>query len=474
MPSIHASSTTPGRRERTERKGDGMARTLIRGAQIISMAAGRPAFEAGDILIADDLVEAVGVDLGHVDAEIVDTPGRIIIPGLVNAHLHTWQTGLRSVGADWTLLEYLTKLRFSGAAHFTADDVRVGTLVGAWNQINVGTTTLGDWSHNCATLGFAEAAVDALAETGIRSLFMYGMPMWPSDRPHPAPDFDRLATGAASTNPLVDVGLAVNGPQYSLREVAVADFELAARHGCVISMHQSGGPAADDTAWPAVHEAGLVDPRTNIVHGVGLPDDHIDRLVQSGATFTCTPENELSQGHGQPITRQLLDAGTAPSLGTDVECVSPGAVLDSARIALAHARGIDHERHRATHGAPAGTAAITSRQALAWATVEGARALGLGDRVGSIEPGKQADLVVVDATALNLWPPHDPIATAVQASVANIESVMIAGRWRKRDGELVGADVDRLRQDLLASGQRLVAELDLAPRPAGEGPGPSA
>ena len=423
------------------------------------MARGRPDVETADVLVTDDTVEAIGPDLAADDVDVVEVAGRIVIPGLINAHLHTWQTALRSIGADWTLMEYLVKLRFSGAAAFTADDVRIGTLAGAWNQINLGTTTLGDWSHNCAGPEFADAALDALTSSGIRSLFMHGMPMWPGDRAHPSNEFGRLLKGAPATSPLIDVGLAVNGPQYSTRDVALADFELAAEHGCIISMHQSGGRPADDTAWSAVFEAGLVGPRTNIVHGVGISDEHLGELVDAGATFSLTPENELSQGHGSPIVRRLLDAGAAPSLGTDVECVSPGAVLDSARIALAHVRGVDHERHMASTASLMESNAVMSGDALGWATVEGARALGMADRVGTLEPGKQADLVVIDATALNLWPPHDPVATALQASLANIESVMIAGVWRKRDGQLVGVDVDELRDDLLASSRRLVTEI---------------
>lgn len=434
------------------------------------MVPSRPAVERADVLVDGDQIVAIGADLrsDELDADVVDACGRIMIPGLVNAHLHTWQTTLRSIGADWTLMEYLVKLRFSGASEFTADDVRMGTLLGAWNQINLGTTTLGDWSHNCATSEFADAALDALAATGIRALFMHGMPMWPGDRAHPVDEFGRLVTSAAAASPLIDVGVAVNGPQYSLREVAVADFELAAEHGCVISMHQSGGAPADAGAWRAVFDAGLVGPRTNIVHGVGISDDHLAELVRAGATFSLTPENELSQGHGLPIIRRLLDAGTAPSMGTDVECVTPGAVLDATRIALAHVRGIDNEDHRATTGSHAASTSVTSHQALEWATIEGARAMGMADRIGSIEPGKQADLVLIDATALNLWPPHDPVATAVQASLANIESVMIAGTWRKRDGRLVGVDIDQLRGEALTSAKRLIAAIGFSSHAVGE------
>jgi cytosine/adenosine deaminase-related metal-dependent hydrolase len=113
--------------------------------------------------------------------------------------------------------------------------------------------------------------------------------------------------------------------------------------------------------------------------------------------------------------------------------------------------------HRTGLSAP--TAAPTSKQALSWATVHGARALGLADRVGHLAAGMQADLVVIDARALNLWPAHDPIAAALQSGIANIEAVMIAGRWRKRNYTLLGADIDEVKDRLQESGERFARRI---------------
>lgn len=192
------------------------------------------------------------------------------------------------------------------------------------------------------------------------------------------------------------------------------------------------------------------------MHGAGLTDDLVKALVDAGATFTTTPENELSHGHCAPITARLLRLGTAPSLGTDTDTAVAGEILIAARIALAHQRGLDHDDHRGMTGMMLGTASVSSKEALSWATVNGARALGLTDRVGRLEPGMQADLVVIDARGLNLWPAHDPIAAALHASLANIEAVMIAGVWRKRRHSLVDVDPDDVRGRLLESGERLL------------------
>lgn len=158
---------------------------------------------------------------------------------------------------------------------------------------------------------------------------------------------------------------------------------------------------------------------------------------------------------------QLISSIPTKSSASDIDSVVPGEMLEAARFGLAHQRLRDHDRYRDEYGRGSREPSTTSKQALAWATVEGARALGLAERVGTLAPGKQADLVVIDARALNLWPPHDPVSTALQASLANIESVMIAGRWVKREGELVGVDLEPVRDELLRSSARILSALGL-------------
>ncbi|HTQ21552.1 MAG TPA: amidohydrolase family protein [Mycobacterium sp.] len=429
---------------------------MLRGAQVVTMSPDRPDAESIDILVDGDCIADIGNRLDSPGAEAVDLSGRIIIPGLVNAHLHTWQSALRLAGADWTLPEYLHRMHGRLAGHYTPADLYIGNLAGALNQINCGTTTLGDWCHNNPTSEHTDAAVEGLQKSGIRAVFLHGTPNRAPDVAHPVAEVDRLLDGPARAHELLTVGMAIGGPQYSTPRVAVADMRAAAERDLIVSMHQSGGqPAA---AWEAACGAELLGPHTNIVHGAGLTEEWIVRLIAAGVSFTATPENELSHGHGVPITGRLLTHGAAPSLGTDTETAVSGEILTAARIALAQQRGLDHEHHRQATGFMSLTQSATSKQALSWATVEGARALGLAHRVGRIQPGMQADLVVIDARALNLWPAQDSVAAALYANVANIESVMIGGRWRKRDYSLIDADLDAVRSRLLESGDRLIQD----------------
>src|SRR5271156_543189 len=195
-----------------------MGRLLLRDATIVSMDADIGDFDRGDVLIDGDKISAVGRGLQAPDADIVDLRGRILVPGFVNAHMHTWQTGLRGVAANWTLLEYFRWMHAGLATKFAPDDIGVATLVGAWNQLNCGTTTLGDWCHNNPTPDHTDAAVEALIASGVRSLFLHGSPKpdpKPGERhfseiPHPRREVERLLKGSLG-NPdgLVTLGLAL-------------------------------------------------------------------------------------------------------------------------------------------------------------------------------------------------------------------------------------------------------------------------
>ena len=441
-------------------------RTLIRHATIVTMDDRLNDLPDTDLLVEHDLIVAVGrlQDAVH-DADVIDATGCLVIPGLVNAHMHTWQTALRGMAANWTLPEYFRWVHAGLASAFTPEDIRVGTLAGALNQVNCGTTTLVDWCHNNPTPAHTDAAVSALAESGIRAAFFHGSPK-PDAKPgqphfsevrHPRSEVERLMAGPfASQGGLLTLGLALLGPHYSTLDVSLHDFAMAAELGLIASVHQGGGPAKTPGGWARLIERGLVGPRTNIVHGNDLSDEELARFVALGVRFSAAPENEMTQGHGFPITGRLLRLGAAPSLGVDVESVLSGDMVTVARMALGMQRALDNAEGRQQHGAIPGTSTITTRQALRWITVEGARMLGMEDRIGSLTPGKQADLVIIRGSDLNLWPQHDPASTVImQTSLANIDSVMVAGRFLKRDGHLLFGDLGRVRSALAASGKRI-------------------
>ena len=448
---------------------------LIRGATIVTMDR-QGDIDRGELLVAGDTIVAIGPQVAAPDdAEVVDAHGCIAIPGLVNAHMHTWQTALRGIAANWTLLEYFRKMHAGLATVFTPDDLHIATFMGALNQLDCGTTTLCDWCHNNPTPAHNDAAIDGLLQAGIRAAFFHGSPKpdpKPGERPfwevpHPRQEVERLIRAHAG-NPLLSIQAAILGPHYSTLDVAMHDFRMALDLGIIASLHQGGGPARSPDGWHRLEAAGLLGPQVNIVHGHALDDAQLARFCELGMSFSAAAESEMSQGHGHPITGRLRRFGRQPSLGVDLESVLSGDMLTQARIALGIQRSLDNVAHRELHGTIPPTSTITTREALSWVTVEGARMLGQAHRIGSLAPGKQADLVLIRADSLNMQPIHDPVSSVVlQASLANVDSVMVAGRWRKRAGRLLDVDLAPHLERLRASGRKIAAALALRPEVAG-------
>jgi 5-methylthioadenosine/S-adenosylhomocysteine deaminase len=449
-----------------------MTTTLLRAGWIVTMDPKLGVLRDGGVLVEGGRIVGVGRDLtAPPGTEIVEAPGAIVIPGLVNAHQHTWQTALRGVAGDWTILEYFRHVHAGLATRFRPGDIHIANLMGALNQINCGTTTLMDWCHNTPTPAHTDAAIDGLVESGIRAAFFHGSPkpdpkpgqkpFW--ETPHPRSEVERLVKRLPTKDGLVSLGLAVLGPHYATYEVAARDLRLAREFGLIASMHCAGPEPRTPGGWARLEKEGLLGDMTNVVHGNNLSDAELDFMLARGVSFTLTPETEMAQGHGFAITGRLRQRGAQPSLGVDLESGNSGDMFSVARLALASQRALDNAEARRSTGKLPDTSTVRCAEALGWITIEGARMLKMDDRIGSLTPGKQADLVLLSADALNMWPVHDPVVSVVtQASVANIESVMIAGRWQKRAGRLLYPKLDGKKLSLEESGRRILGEMGLA------------
>ena len=331
-----------------------------------------------------------------------------------------------------------------------------------------------DWCHNNRTPAHNDAAIAGLLKSGIRAAFFHGTPKpdpKPGERPfwetpHPRAEVERLRREHAGRE-LLSVHAAVLGPHYSTLEVALHDFRMVRDLGLIGSLHQGGGAARTPEGWDRLEAEGLLGPQVNIVHGHALSEAQLRRFCDLGMSFSAAAENEMTQGHGHPITGRLRALGHAPSLGADLESVISGDMLTQARVALSMQRTLDNAAYREAHGSIPPTSTVSTREALQWVTVEGARMLGLLDRIGTLAPGKQADLVVIRASDLNMQPVHDPVSTVVmQTSLANIDSVMVAGQWKKRAGRLVDVDPAPALAALRASGEKITRALGLTAQTA--------
>jgi cytosine/adenosine deaminase-related metal-dependent hydrolase len=430
----------------------------------------------GDVLIEAGQIAAIAPQLQAGDAEIIDADNMIVLPGLVNAHVHTWQSGLRGIAADWTVGRYMQAMHGGLAGHFQPDDVCIANLMGALNALNSGTTTLVDWCHCNRSPEITDAAIAGLQESGARALFLHGSPKPDakpgqkhfSEIPMPRAAVERLRKGIfASDDRLVTLGLAILGPAYSVREVTRADILLAREFGLIASMHVGGGKMMQPDGFEVLLAEGAIGPAINIVHGNDMKPDLVRALAAQGAQFTATAEIELQMGYGDPLTGVLAACGAPLSIGSDVEPAARGDMFSAMRTTL------QHERHRRTLEILAETGSrpldmpVTCRQALEWATINGAKMAGLNDKVGSLTPGKQADIIMLRADDLAMFPVTDPVASVVmQGGVANVDTVLVGGNIVKRAGKLLYDGLADKKAALQESGTRILTEFGLLPREA--------
>ena len=452
-----------------------MRRKLIKGPAIISMDSAIGDLRTGDVLIEQDRIVAVAPSIAADDADVIDASHMLLLPGLINGHLHTWQTGLRGLAADWTVAEYMQAMHRGLATLFRPEDIYIANLMGALNQINNGATTLVDWCHNNPTTEHSDAAIRALDDAGIRALFLHGSPKpdpKPGQRhfsevPMPRREIERFCKGRfASRDGLVTFGLAILGPYYSTYDVHAGGLGAGARvrtAGQYACGRRKGACTATDLSgcWMT----NLVDDHLTVVHGNDIARDTVVRMVDRGATFTVTAEIELQMGYGDPLTG-ILHAQNAPiSIGTDVEPAVGSDLFTCMRLTL------QHERNRSIVEALAKTnnrpqhSALTCRNALSWVTTGAAKIAGLDDRIGSITPGKQADIILLRTDALNMTPMHDLAGCAVmQAATANVDTVIIAGRVMKQGGNLLTNGLAEKIKILQRSGERILQEFNALPR----------
>jgi cytosine/adenosine deaminase-related metal-dependent hydrolase len=200
----------------------------------------------------------------------------------------------------------------------------------------------------------------------------------------------------------------------------------------------------------------------NIVHGNNLAGEQLRALVDHGASVTVTPEVELQMGFGPCLTGRLRALGAAPSIGSDVESSLGSDMFTNMRMALQSQRALDNDRVIAATGKAPERISIDCREALAWATINGAKMVGLDRHIGSLGAGKQADIVLLRADDLNLLPVVDPVRSIVlHAGIANVDTVLVAGRVVKRAGTLLYRDLKRRKAELAESSRRIVAATGL-------------
>jgi 5-methylthioadenosine/S-adenosylhomocysteine deaminase len=417
-------------------------RTLIRGGMVVSADPAVGDLRQGDVLIEDGRIAAVAATVDAAGAEVVDAAGKIVLPGFVDTHRHTWQTAFRGVGTDWTFGQYRAAMHGTLAPHYRPEDVYLANRLGRIEALGSGVTTMLDWYHCAGRPEHADAAIQGLREAPGRSLFCYCAT---------GPDITAEITRVREQLPGDGMALGLRGPLLTTMDTTAADVALARELGLRVSVHLHGA-----TGWPGgdrliedMRERGLLDDRTTFVHCNGISDDQLAMMADAGCSASVSPDVELKMGFGRPETGRLLAAGIRPSLSID-DCPSAGGdMFSTMRTAFSVQRELG--------------AGLTARDFVEFATVDGARACGLGDRIGSITVGKDADLILLDAEDPSVFPVGYPAGTVVGAGHPGlVDSVFVAGQAVKRDGRLLGVDLPALRAQVLESRDRIAAAAGIA------------
>jgi cytosine/adenosine deaminase-related metal-dependent hydrolase len=441
-------------------------RLLIRNGFVVSMDPGLGEIANGDVLVEDGAIVEVGRGLTASEAEEIDAAGMIVMPGFVDTHRHTWQTPVRGVLPCCTLDHYFAVMLGSVGGHYRLEDVHIGNYAGALEALNGGVTTLLDWSHINNTPDHSDAAIQGLKDSGIRAIYAHGVPTggewWAfSELEHPE-DIRRIReTYFSSDDGLITLALAARAPGNSNFEVAKHDWELARDLGIRISVHVGMRlTGIHVTHVKNIGDLGLLGPDTTYIHCTDSTDEELDLIAESGGTASVAPYVEMLMGHGPPPTGKLMQRGVRPSLSVDVVSSVPGEMFTQMRSALVHERILSHTPTPDEGFEPT----LTHRDVLEFATIDGARACALDDKVGSLTPGKQADIVLLKVNAINTAPMVDPIGTIVVfADTSNVDSVFVAGRAVKRNGELVGVNLDSVLGKLDESRNHILSEGELLP-----------
>lgn len=426
---------------------------LIQNAHIVSVDPQQGDRRDADVLVRDGKIVAVGHRLEAAGAERIDARGMILLPGLVDTHTHLWLSAARGQFRNTPDTDYFALKKRLGR-HYTPDDIRIGTYLGAVETLASGVTTTVDFFHNLRSPAHLEAAEQGLVQSGIRARLLLGA----HDDLGPAEsiDLDLLAAAAARARPQrqrVTLGFGWRGVGEGRGDVvATGRREIAAARklGLPVSVH-SGGKRNG-----ALAASGLLGKDVQIVHATGATPAELAAFRAAGSALSLTPVTEQRVGYGLTVLSDYAAVGRI-GLGIDGTALAGNADLFANMRLLALTET----------GARKKETAVAPRRILELATIEAARSIGMDDQIGSITPGKRADLILLDPGALNmaLADDADPYALIVySATPGNVDTVIVDGVVLKRGGRLLGVDVPRVMKEARASMDAILERAGAAPQ----------
>jgi 5-methylthioadenosine/S-adenosylhomocysteine deaminase len=421
-----------------QQASDPKSRILLKGGTIVSMDAKVGDLVKGDLLIEGSKISAIAPEINAADAQVVDAVDTIIVPGLVDCHRHSWEGQLRRINPNSpTLADYMNATHLSFAKSYRPQDHYVGNYLTAMGCIDAGVTCVIDNSHNSRSAAHSDAAVEALFDSGIRAVHASGPP-GAGDWDHQWPqDLERLQKKYfSSADQLVTLRM-FSGP---IRE----NWAVARKLGLRITT-EFQGPQQAALLDPLAADK-LVGPDNTFNHCGALPERTWQIFLDSGANINVCPRSDAQYALGEGVCalQHAWDHGIKPGFSVDNETSYSTDMFMEMRVALYVQRAVAQNRKFSGDQNP--PKPLMVRDVLHCATMAGAHCAGLDDKIGSLAPGKEADLLMIRTDDINLYPSNNAIGTVVQAAErSNIDTVIIGGRVRKYRGRVVGLDMVSLR-----------------------------
>lgn len=425
-----------------------MGAVLLKGGVVLSLSRRVGNHVQADVLLQDDRVAEVGPGLRARDAEVIDATDMIVMPGFVDAHRHGWRSLLRNLGGEEAPDTVLRRF----APRFGPDEVYAATLLSLVSAAEAGVTTAVDWSDIQGDAATFDATLQAHADAGLRTVFVPVVPAWAGDAPDPLAAVRRSTTDAATRMPASTTFAFGSADLVRGGHEVAASWQHARETGLRIHVH--AGLSRDDRGLVGeVAARGDLGPDVTVVHGTHLDDHDLDAIASNDVGFAVAPSMEMASGLGTPPLQALIDRGIRPGLATEDQLVAPGDLFAQMRSAQSVQHAASFSRKLGGEGSV--PRLLNTREVLRYATVDGAKVAGLGEDTGCLEPGRQADVVLLRTDRPNIAPVNDPIGAVVWGmDASNVDTVFVAGRPLVRGGALV-ADESHIRTLALAARERL-------------------
>lgn len=421
---------------------------VFRNATVLTVDPSLGVMPESDVLVTNNRIAAVGKQLTVPDGAVeIDATGGILMPGMIDTHRHMWQTALRGFGADWTLTNYFQFYYLNWGKIFRPEDIYAGNLLAAIESVDSGVTTTVDWSHGLQTTQHADAAVDALEEVPGRFVLAYGNLLgapWEWSHAPEFADFIKRRIDGRGDRLRMQLAFDVTGDPSFPEKGA---FEAAREFNLPVTTHAGVWGATNDNGIRLMSEHGFMTPQTIYVHAATLSEDSYNRIAASGAYTSVSTESEQSAGQGYPPTWQLRKHNIPVSLSVDTSVWWSGDMFSAMRATLSADRSREHlEAHKRNDTILNNH--LRAEQVVNWATMGGAKALGMDSLIGSITPGKRADLVLVkNDESPAMYPILNPYGHVVfQAGRGDVHTVMVDGNVVKYNHHLRGVDLNKAKQ----------------------------